>query len=160
MSQQEIHSAITALADTPVRISRAIENASPSSLHLRSDEEPWSVNDVIAHLRACADVWGGSIERMIAQDHPTIRYVSPRTRMRKKNYSALPFNDNLEAFVSQRSGLLDLLRGLPAESWSRGATFTATTRGREQTVLSYAARLAEHESGHCRQIEELVELYR
>lgn len=159
MSQPEIQRSIEALADTPVRILKATENAPPSSLHLTSDKETWSVNDVLAHLRTCADIWGGSIEKMIAQDHPTFRYVSPRTWMRKTDYSDLPFTVNLEAFVSQRTKLLDLLRGLPADGWSRGATFTATTRGREQTVLSYAVRLAQHEDGHCVQIEALVELY-
>ena len=159
MAQQEIQSAIAALADTPVRISEATENASPSSLHLRSEEEAWSVNDVIAHLRACAAVWGSSIEKMISLDHPTMRYVSPRTWIRKKTYRDLPFAANLAAFASQRLKLLDLLHGLPADGWSRGAMFTATTRGREQTVHSYAVRLAEHENGHCQQIERLVELY-
>ena len=102
MAQQEIQSAIAALADTPVRISEATENASPSSLHLRSEEEAWSVNDVIAHLRACADVWGSSIEKMISLDHPTMRYVSPWTWIRKKTYRDLPFAANLAAFASQK----------------------------------------------------------
>jgi len=32
---------------------------------------------------------------------------------------------------------------LKIEDWSRGATFTGTVRGREQTILSYAQRIAD-----------------
>ncbi len=43
------------------------------------------------------------------------------------------------------------------KDWLRGATFTGTTKGREQTVLSYAQRMVQHEIEHCEQIEKLLE---
>jgi hypothetical protein len=49
-----------------------------------------------------------------------------------------------------------VLRPLPISGWARGATFTGTTRGREQTVLSYAQRMAEHETIHLTEIEALL----
>jgi hypothetical protein len=127
-----------------------------SRLHLKPDEDVWSANDILAHLRACADVWGKSIQAMITQDHPTVRYVSPRTYMRKTDYPQLDFRQSLAAFTTQRTDLLALLDALEPESWSRGATFTGITREREQTVLSYAQRIASHETEHLDQIEGLL----
>ena len=93
---------------------------------------------------------------MIQQDQPVLRYVSPRTWIRKTDYLQAEFQQSLKIFTEERAELLALLQSLKAEEWSRGATFTGTTRGREQTVWSYAQRLAQHEDEHCQQIEALV----
>jgi hypothetical protein len=75
-SPDEIGKVLKLLAKTPRRIasmSKGVENA---RLHFRPGEKVWSANDVLAHLRSCADVWGKSITAMLAQDHPTLRYLS------------------------------------------------------------------------------------
>jgi DinB family protein len=152
----EIEKTLKSLAATPDRLKALSKGLDNTQLHYRSDEEPWSFNDILAHLRACADVWGKSILAMSSQEHPTLRYVSPRAWMRKTNYPEQDFQASLEAYTQQRNELLEALRALTNQDWSRGATFTATTRRREQTVLSYAQRIAEHENEHCIQIEALV----
>jgi hypothetical protein len=158
VSQAEIESVLGLLARTPRRIaslSRGVEN---SNLRFRPHAGSWSASDILAHLRACADVWGKSIVEMISVDHPKLRYVSPRTWIRKTDYLELEFRESLKAFTDQRGELLSGLRGLATEGWLRSATFTGTTRGREQTVFSYASRMAEHESKHCDQIEAVLKL--
>jgi len=149
--------ALDLLAATPQKLDAMSKGLVRTRLHFRSDEEPWSANDILAHLRACADVWGKSILAMLAQDHPTLRYVSPRTGIKKTNYLEQEFGVSLVAFTKQRVELLEALNSLGPEDWSRGATFTATTNGREQTVLSYAQRLARHESEHCIQVQNLLQ---
>jgi hypothetical protein len=153
----EIEMTLKLLAATPRDLASISKGLDHTRLHRSSDEEPWSANDILAHLRACADVWGKSIMAMIAQDHPTLRYVSPRTWIKKTNYLEQEFGVSLEAFTKQRSDLLEVLNSLKPEGWSRGATFTETTKGREQTVLSYAQRLARHESEHCIQVANLLQ---
>lgn len=152
----EIESVLKLLAQTPRRIASASKGLENARLRFKLDEDAWSANDILAHLRSCADVWGKSIRAMIAQDHPTLRYISPRTWIRKTDHPELNFRLSLEAFVKQRNELLKSLKALKIEDWSRGATFTATTKGREQTVLSYAQRMAQHENEHCEQIETLL----
>jgi hypothetical protein len=152
----DIGNILTLLAQTPLRLAEASKGLEKAQLHFKPAEEAWSANDILAHLRACADVWGKSMLKMIEQNHPTIRYVSPRTWIRRTNYTELEFDRSFEAFTNQRNELLQTLKAMKDEDWSRGATFTATTRGREQTVFSYALRLAEHETGHCEQIEALL----
>jgi hypothetical protein len=144
------------LANTPRRIASASKGLQARRLQFKPDDETWSVNDILAHLRASADVWGKSIQAMISQDHPTLRYVSPRTYIRKKNYPELDFHTSFESYTQQRADLIKTLKALQAEDWSRGATFTGTTSGREGTIRSYAKRIIQHELEHCEQIEALL----
>lgn len=149
----EIENVLDQLQQAPLRIVEMTTGVENDRLYARPDTESWSANDLLAHLRACADVWGKSIQAMIKQDHPTMRYVSPRTYIRKTKYPEQEFHSSLQAFVKQREELLALLRSLDTLDWERGATFTGTTRGRDQTVYSYAYRIVEHETPHVAQIE-------
>lgn len=151
-----IHTFLDILAETPRRIDLASRDIENVRLHFKPDQKTWSANDILAHLRACADVWGRSISAMLEQDHPTLRYVSPRTWVKKTDYPRLEFRASLLAFTGQRNELLKLLEPLAFEGWSRGASFTDTTPGRHDTVFSYARRMALHESDHCEQIEALL----
>jgi hypothetical protein len=148
----EVERVLELLTETPrrlVTISSSFEN---SQLQLKPDQESWSANDILAHLRSCADVWGKSIERMLAEDNPTLPHVSPRTWVRKTDYPELAFHESLQAFAYQRAELLDTLKNLDFEAWSRGAII----KGRTHTVFSQARRLAHHENVHCEQIEALL----
>lgn len=155
-SRDEIEEMIRLLEETPRRLAAACQGQSLERLHARPNADTWSANEILAHLRACADVWGKSIETMIGQEHPTLRYISPRTYARKTKYPALVFHLSFEAFANQRRELLARLRDLPDESWQRGATFLVNGQAKEGTVFSYARRLALHEHGHCEQFEALL----
>ena len=52
---------------------------------------------VLAHLRACADVWGNYIRTIIAEDRPQFRAVSPRTWIKQTDYPDLAFRPSLGA---------------------------------------------------------------
>ena len=152
----DIETFLETLTLTPQRLASASAGLESARLHFKPDKKAWSANDILAHLRACADVWGKSIAAMLEQDHPTIRYVSPRTWIRKTDYPSLEFRASLLAFTAQRDDLLKRLQPLALEDWSRAASFTDNTPGRQDTVFSYARRMALHERGHCEQIEALL----
>jgi hypothetical protein len=152
----EVEQSLKLLSATPRRITTLSRGLKEAQLYTKADEAAWSFSDILAHLRACADVWGKSIRAMLEHDHPTLRYVSPRTWMRKTNYPEQDFHQSLRAYTQQRADLLKTLKALKLADWSRGATFTATTKGREQTVLSYARRIAEHEREHCEQLAAML----
>lgn len=145
------------LAETPQRLAAMTNGLDPARLHTPLGENAWSANEVLVHLRVCAEVWGQSIVAMITQDRPTLRYVSPRTVAKKRNYATQDYHTSLQAFAKQRRKLLQVLTPLPEEAWSRGATFTGTTKGREQTICSYAQRITAHEAEHVAQIEMLLQ---
>lgn len=154
--ESEIQAVLGVLSDTSKQIARIARGLSHKELHRKPEANAWSAQEIVAHLRACADVWGRSIDRMLAEDHPTIRYVSPRTWIRKTDYLEPDFRDSLRAFSRGRATLVETLNRLDPIGWSRGATFTATTLGREATVLSYATRIADHEVLHLGQLRRTL----
>jgi hypothetical protein len=148
--------ALTLLAATPVRIAALTAGLAPAQLQTPPEPGEWSANDVLAHLRSCADVRGGTILTMIAQDTPTLRTVNPRTWIKKTDYLEQDFQPSLHAFTQQRADLLAALQSLPPDGWSRTATMTGAGRPIERTVLFYADWLAIHERPHIKQIEHIV----
>jgi hypothetical protein len=147
--------ALEQLETTPQRIASATKGLTGQDLIWKPSADSWSVNEVVAHLRACADIWGDSIAKILSQNNPTFRYVSPRTWIRETNYLLLDFPTSFLAFRKQREDLLHILRPLSQEQWLRTANIKAA-KPRVETVLSYAHRLATHEASHCEQIDRIL----
>ena len=116
----------------------------------------WSAAEVLAHLRACGDMWGGAIERIVAEDRPSFRAVNPGTWIAKTDYPALEFSALFSGYERQRRELLALLRSLPAEDWERSGTVSVAGKPLERSVRFYGDWLARHERPHVRQIERAV----
>lgn len=116
----------------------------------------WSLNEVLAHLRSCGDMWGKYIATIIDEDRPTIRAMNPTTWIKSTDYPELEFAPSFRAFTKQRAELLELLRPLPKAAWSRSATVTGAGAPRERTVLEYARWLANHERSHLKQIARIA----
>jgi len=144
------------LAETPTRLTGLTADLSPEVLQTRPTPDEWSANEVLAHLRACADVWGNCIMAIIAEDAPTLRAVNPTTWIKKTDYPDLAFQSSLRDFATQRADLLAVLSPLPSDAWSRSATVTGAGKVLERTVLFYAQWLAGHERTHVKQIERIV----
>lgn len=144
------------LSDTPGKIRALTEGVAPEVLHTSPGADEWSVVEVVAHLRAAADVWEDGISRMLTEEHPTIRAGNPREHMEKTNYAGQPFSESFEVFSEQRSRLLDMLGSLPEEGWSRSADVVGAGGPRVQTVQAYARRIASHEPLHIEQIAAAI----
>ena len=151
-----IEQVLTMLAQTPPRITAFTADLLPDQLRTAPNEGEWSANDVLAHLRSCADMWGNCIAAILAEDHPTIRAVNPRTWVKHTDYPELEFGPSFHSFAAQRAALLALLEPLPHESWSRGATVTGAGKVLERTVFFYARWLAQHEQAHIKQIGRIA----
>ena len=53
----EIKKYLQALEETPLVVARLSKSWDEARLQFRPDPQSWSVNDILAHLRSCADVW-------------------------------------------------------------------------------------------------------
>ncbi len=151
-----IEQALILLEETPRRLGAHTAGLAPAQLKAKPDSDDWSANDVLAHLRACADVWGSCMKAMIAEDAPTLRAVNPRSWIKKTDYLELEFRPSLRCFAQERADLLAALESLPREGWSRTATVTGSGKVLERTVLFYGRWLAGHERTHVKQIERIV----
>jgi len=147
---------LSILRDTPDRVSELTGDLPEAKLRAAPEPGEWSVTEIAAHLRSCADVWGQAIQTIVVTDHPTIRAVSPTTWIKSTDYRELAFASSWQAFRKQRDQLLALLGQLPAEGWSRSATVLGGGRPLEETVHAYANRLARHERTHWRQVTKTV----
>jgi uncharacterized damage-inducible protein DinB len=144
------------LTEQPKTIAALTAGLSRDRLHRSPSRGEWSLNDVLAHVRSCADMWGKYMATMIAEDRPTIRAMNPTTWIKSTNYPELEFAPSLRAFTKQRAQLLALLEPLPKAGWSRSATVTGAGRPRERTVFEYARWLANHERSHVKHIARIV----
>lgn len=148
---------LTLLAEAPPRIATLTAGLTPAQLRATPNPGEWSANEVLAHLRACADMWGNCMRLIIAEDRPTLRAVNPRTWIKKTDYLEQEFQPSLHSFAKQRTDLLKVLEPLAPEDWSRMATVTGAGKVLERTVLFYADWLAGHERPHIKQIKRIVD---
>ena len=155
-----IEKVLDILDGTPRRIDQLTAGLPPSLLRTAPAGGEWSANDVLAHLRACADVRGGALLRIIAEDRPTIRAVDPRSYLTQTDHLDLEFQTSIAAFAAQRQELMAALHRLPRDDWLRMATVTGAGAVLERTVLFYGQWLAGHERAHVKQIGRIVNAIR
>ena len=139
-----------------MRIAQITARLTPAELLAPPGPDAWSANELLAHLRSCADVWGGYIRRLIAEDRPKFRAISPRGWIDRTNYREIAFQHSLHAFEAQRGELLSLLASLTPRDWSRSAQVTRSGKVVTETVLSFAERLANHEHHHLDQFARIA----
>jgi hypothetical protein len=113
------------------------------------DAEAWSLAAVMAHLRACNDVLGGAMVRILREDHPSWRARSPRAWQVTSGYHDVGFGPLFDAFAADRAELVGVLDGVPAVDWKRTATVSVPPNRRdERSVRYYGEWLAQHEGTH------------
>ena len=141
------------LKETPLRLAEMTAGLTAAQLHTAPGDGEWSIHEILAHLRACSDVWGDRyIGAILAEEQPTIRAINPRTWMKETDYLAQKFQPALRAFTEQRTQLLAVLEPLPPAAWLRTNTLVGAGRPLQQTLLSHADGLARHERTHLKQI--------
>ena len=154
MPVEQIRSIIAA---TPAGLAELTAGPGPSALRQRPAADAWSANEVLAHLRACADMWGGAMMRIATEERPAIRAINPLAWIERTDYLELDFRPSLQAFATQRAELLDVLRALPPDGWARSTTVTGAGAPLERSVRDYGERMAAHERPHVKQIAAIVE---
>jgi hypothetical protein len=147
---------LTMLGAAPAHIAELTAGLSPAQLRAAPARDEWSANEVLAHLRACADRWGNAIIEMLTHNHPTLRAINPRTWIEKTDYREQAFAASLKLFSAQRADFMAALEPLDQAGWSRAATVTGAGKPLELTVLSYGERLALHERPHLKQIARIA----
>jgi hypothetical protein len=148
------------LADAPSRLADLTEGLGQAQLLVPPEPGEWSAREVLAHLRACSDVWGNCILAILAEDTPTLRAVDPRTWIKRTDYLEQEFQPALLAFATQRADLLAVLEPLTPEDWSLAATFTGAGTPLVRTVHTYAQWMTRHERPHIKQIKRIANTMR
>jgi hypothetical protein len=143
------------LRTTVVNLANLTAGLSRDELRAAPAAGEWSVAENLAHLRASQDVLGGHIRRMLAEDRPRWRRMSPREWQRRTDYGEWDFEPAFAVFSQQRVELLALVEPLPPAAWERVALVTDDkNRESEKTTRFYGDWLASHEREHLTQIAE------
>lgn len=145
------------LRETPGRLGELTRPLTETQLHAPPEPDTWSVNDVLAHLRACHDVLGGNALRIVAEDHPSWKGMSPRAWLKHTDYPSWSFRDAFAAFSRQRAELLAVLEPLPADAWQRTATVTGMVgETYEYSVRYYVGWMSGHERTHLKKLPKTI----
>jgi hypothetical protein len=148
----EIENYLTIISETPQQIAQAAKGLAETRLQFKPDRKSWSANDILAHLRSCADLWTHSIYAMLAENKPVFSDIDERKWAKVTRYDKLSFAESLQAFSLQRENLLRVLKPLPFDSWERSSIIFE----RKHTVFTQTRRMAKHETEHCEQIASLL----
>jgi DinB family protein len=142
---------------TPSRIAELADGLTEAQLNAEPEPGEWPATILLAHLRAAQDVLGANIVRILREDRPAWKRLSPRERQRKSGYNERAFAAALDAFATGRAELLPVLEPLRPEDWERVAAVTvAPDRVLEQTARFFGDWLAGHELVHLDQFERTV----
>ena len=149
----EVQKYLSIISETPEWICLLVKGLEEDKLQYRLDAKSWSVNDILAHLRSCADLWTHSIYAMLAEKEPALSDINERKWSKVTRYAELPFYQSFQAYSLQRESLVHVLKDLPFDSWERSALILE----RRHTVFTQTRRLAKHECAHLEQIEGLLQ---
>jgi hypothetical protein len=156
-----VETILAILKETPSRLGALAAELSPAQLRTAPEPGEWSATEVLAHLRACSDVWGDNyIMTILTQDKPTIKAMNPNRWIRNTDYLEQEFQALLGPFTKQRKKLLEVLKQLQPQNWWRTATLTGAGKPLQQTLISHADGLARHERAHLNQIERTINALR
>jgi hypothetical protein len=146
---------VRSLAKTTQRVKAVARRLSAAQLNGPLAPKTWSPNEILWHIRATADVHGEHITRILDEDTPRWRHVSPRARMKKSRYDELLFAESLAAFAQQRTDLVARLKRIEPDAWQRVALVYVPFYQREWrlTLHMLVWGMADHEEGHCAQME-------
>lgn len=151
-----IEEALKLLAGNPQQIGELAGRLTAEQLHAPAADGGWSQWRVLAHVRACSDVWGDSIRRILSEDRPTFKAINPESWLRGTSYPETELHSFFSAFLMGRVELLALLSPLSPEAWSRAATVKVAGKPQERTVLYYADAIAVHERSHIKHMKRFV----
>ncbi len=138
------------LVDNVARIEMDTAELDDEQLAQSKDGE-WSVTEILAHLRACDDVWTMTIQQMLVIDNPELPEIHPQGWSKRMCYDQLEFDEMFTPFQLRRYELFRLLTSLEFEDWQRSCVIN----GRTHTIYSQVRRMALHEAQHCDDIELL-----
>jgi hypothetical protein len=136
--------AIVAVRSFPRRYRERMEDLDDEVLEQRPGEGVWSAKEYAAHVADIFDVFVTIIRRMRTEDHPTLPDDwDPDERAVERNYNGQPLDGILDDLQRGAERLGDELGHVPADGWTRTATFDYGERD-----LLTMARNAVHEGAH------------
>lgn len=140
--------ALDALTNAPDIVDNAVSGLSGEQLLKEPAPGEWSMRDLLWHLYQAQEVFGGRIDKLLAEDNPKLEAAAVWA-YEKGNLSA---GDILERYRASREHTITRLKAIQPADWERPGWHSEFGA---QTVLSQANYFARHEMGHMPQFTQI-----
>jgi hypothetical protein len=141
---------INRLLDT----ARAFRNECLAVQDIYTPLEPggWNVHQIAAHTRDVDQfVYGLRIRQSALEDNPEFPSFDGEAYMAEHYNAQEPLSELLNGFVQSIEALVEYLRSLPRQAWSRLSRHT--TLGRGLTLQSWVEKNLAHISEHLEEVQ-------
>jgi hypothetical protein len=146
------------LAAFPERVRAMIARLPEPLLRVRGAGETFSFVEQAWHLADLeVEGYGARIDRLLADDNPQLADFRGDLVAAERRYNELPLEPALERFASARAANVARLRDLTPEQWERAGEQEGAGR---VTLARVAEMMREHDAGHAREMETLLQTLR
>ena len=113
----------------------------------------WNVHQIAVHTRDVDKlVYGLRVRQTALEENPEFSTFDGQTFMAEHYDVQEPLSEILSGFVQSVEALVEFLRALPPEAWSRGSRHT--TLGRGLTLQSWAEKGLAHIKEHLEEVRK------
>lgn len=140
-------------AETPKKLGRLIQRASPSKLRQKPAPGKWSAAEIVAHLADCEVVVGWRMRQILGAPGTPIQAFDQDAWAAAGHYDKREAKKSLVQFRAAREGNLLLLKSLTPEQWKQHGMHSE--RGVE-TIEHIVSLMAGHDLNHLGQVERIV----
>ncbi|CAA9351479.1 MAG: hypothetical protein AVDCRST_MAG11-3533 [uncultured Gemmatimonadaceae bacterium] len=142
---------IAQLARGPDALRALVADVPPADLTRRPRPGKWSAHEHACHLALVEPLWAARLERILAEDVPTIVSYEPDADEPPDRLLAMDLGAALDTYERGRQALLERLAALGPPDWARGAVNTAHAR---YSLFLMCRHAALHDMLHAYRIEE------
>lgn len=142
------------LRATPARLAALVDGIEDAALKRAAPDGGWGAVEIFCHLRDWDDIYHERIQRLVAEDEPTIQAIDDTLWPIEREYHLQDPRVALADFTSRRARLVDFLDHLRGSDWLRGGQHPYYGR---QSVAWYATHAADHDREHITQLAALVQ---
>jgi uncharacterized damage-inducible protein DinB len=150
---QDPQAVIAVLENAPAILLPLIRAVPSENLKRRPKPGKWSAHEHACHLAVVHDLFFRRLDLMLRDPQPRITPYQPDRDEAEDHLLRLDLKESLERFASDRVRLVDTLKTLRPEDWSRTA---AHPEYGHYSVFIMFRHLALHDLFHGYRIEELL----
>jgi hypothetical protein len=137
-------------------LAMATTGAAGPVLDFKAEGHPWSVRQIVCHLADAEAVAVMRFRQMIAEDNPTLQYFDDERWMTGLDYAKRKVSGSLETFRRLRADNHELLKDLPAETFTRPGNHSKEG----PTLRASVEWFTEHLEGHVHEIQAVRAAYK
>jgi hypothetical protein len=141
----------------PALVKEALARVPEEARRWKPSPERWSVHEIVCHCADSETNASARIRFVLAEQEATVLGYDQDAWARVLDYHAQPLEPALACIEATRAHTAALIRGLPAEAWTREGRHTQSGR---YTAEDWLRIYSEHLEKHSAQIDRTLQAWR